>query len=121
MKTLFGICASLLICCRVGIGQTTKPVPYDWNPEAGKFYDINGFKMYTEVYGSGPPLLMIHGIVCGDHDIISISHTVKIYQNIPHANLWVVPNSGHATLQEHADEFNKQADEFLTSPFVDHT
>ena len=59
-------------------------------------------------------------IVCGDHDLISISHTVLIYQNIPHANLWVVPNSGHGTLIEHADEFNSKCGEFFSSPFVDH-
>jgi pimeloyl-ACP methyl ester carboxylesterase len=53
-------------------------------------------------------------IICGDHDLISIEHTVKIFQNIPHAELWVVPHSGHATLIEHADEFNKKVDEFFT-------
>ena len=37
---------------------TPAQIPYDHNPAAGRFYDINGFKMYTEVYGSGPPLLM---------------------------------------------------------------
>ena len=250
-----------------------KPIPYG-NPSAGKYYDINGFKMYTEVYGSGPPLLMIHGnngsmsafdknvpyfakhykviladsrsqgksldpnhpltfemmaddfaallnamhipsayvigwsdgginalllamrhpekvkrlastganlwpttdafapglwdeekleyesglhktyttakekndrklflldwvephislpelkaikapslIICGDHDLISVHHTVLIFQNIPHANLWVVPNSGHGTLIEHPDEFNKQVDNFFTEPYKDH-
>jgi pimeloyl-ACP methyl ester carboxylesterase len=59
-------------------------------------------------------------IVCGDHDLISISHTVLIFQNIPHANLWVVPNSGHATLVEHADEFNRKCEEFFSKTFVDH-
>ena len=52
-------------------------------------------------------------IICGDHDIISIPHTVLIYQNIPHANLWVVPNCGHATLREHAAEFNDMCIRFL--------
>jgi pimeloyl-ACP methyl ester carboxylesterase len=46
-------------------------------------------------------------IICGDHDLISITHTVLIYQNIPHAQLWVVPNSGHATLQDQTDDFNR--------------
>jgi pimeloyl-ACP methyl ester carboxylesterase len=249
----------------------TAPIPYGNNPAAGKYYDINGFKMYTEVYGSGPPLLMIHGnngsmksfeknvpyfaahytviladsrsqgksldpnhpltfemmaddfatllttlhidsayvigwsdgginalllairhpekvkrlastganlwptadafrpglwddekkdydsgrhktyttalekndrklflldwqephitltqlhtiqapslIICGDHDLISINHTVLIYQNIPHAQLWVVPNSGHGTLIEHTDDFNHQVNNFFTEPY----
>jgi pimeloyl-ACP methyl ester carboxylesterase len=59
-------------------------------------------------------------IVCGDHDLISISHTVLIYQNIPHANLWVVPNSGHGTLVEHREEFDKACIEFFSRDFVDH-
>src|SRR3954453_19767783 len=37
-------------------------------------------------------------IICGDHDLISIEHTALIYKNIPKAYLWVLPNSGHATL-----------------------
>lgn len=34
---------------------------YGKNNAVGKFYDIRGFKMYCEVYGSGQPLLIIHG------------------------------------------------------------
>jgi pimeloyl-ACP methyl ester carboxylesterase len=261
---------SLAPCARPARAQEPAPIAYDHNQAAGKFYDINGFKMYTEVYGSGPPLLMIHGnngnmsafaknvpyfathyqviladsrsqgrsidsnhslkfemmaddyaalldamhissayiigwsdgginalllairhpekvkrlastganlwptadafqpglwdkekkeydaglhkdystakekndrklflldwqephitlaqlhtiqapslIICGDHDVISVTHTVLIYQNIPHANLWVVPNSGHGTLREHTDDFNRQVDDFFTRP-----
>jgi len=263
----------LLVCATVTCAQELTPVPYGHNPANGKFYDINGFKMYTEVYGSGPPLLLIHGnngnmsafaknvpyfathyqvvladsrsqgrsldpdhpltfemmaddysalldamhipsayvigwsdgginalllairhpekvnrlastganlwptadafraglwedekkeydsgpdktystakekndrklflldwqephitlaqlhtiqapslIICGDHDLISVTHTVLIYQNIPHANLWVVPNSGHGTLIEHTDDFNHQVDKFFTEPYKD--
>lgn len=36
-------------------------VLYGHNKAAGKYYDIRGFKMYAEVYGSGQPLLIIHG------------------------------------------------------------
>jgi len=56
-------------------------------------------------------------IIGGDHDVIALQHTVLIYQNIPHAYLWIVPNSPHSTLKEHADEFNKQVDDFFTRPF----
>lgn len=56
-------------------------------------------------------------IIGGDHDVITIEHTVQIYQNIPHAYLWIVPDSGHGTLVEHADEFNKRVDEFFSNPF----
>jgi pimeloyl-ACP methyl ester carboxylesterase len=56
-------------------------------------------------------------IICGDHDMISIEHTVQIYRSIPQAALWVVPFSGHATLMEHQDDFNKSVDDFFNRPF----
>lgn len=34
---------------------------YGKDKAAGKYYDIRGFKMYCEIYGSGEPLLLIHG------------------------------------------------------------
>ena len=36
-------------------------VLYGHNKAVGKYYDIRGFKMYAEVYGTGKPLLIIHG------------------------------------------------------------
>jgi pimeloyl-ACP methyl ester carboxylesterase len=56
-------------------------------------------------------------IIGGDHDLIKVEHTKAIYQNITHARLWIVPNSGHATLIEHKEEFNKKVDEFFSTPF----
>ena len=56
-------------------------------------------------------------IICGDHDLIPIEHTVKIYEAIPKAYLWVVPNSGHPTLIEHRNDFNKLVDEFFEKPY----
>jgi pimeloyl-ACP methyl ester carboxylesterase len=56
-------------------------------------------------------------IISGDHDLIVLQHTVLIYQNIPQAYLWIVPNSPHGTLVAHTDEFNKEVDDFFTQPF----
>ena len=56
-------------------------------------------------------------IICGDHDVISVEHTVLIYKNIPQAYLWVLPNSRHATLWMYPDEFNKKVDDFFSTPF----
>jgi len=58
-------------------------------------------------------------IICGDHDLISIEHTLRIFQNLPQAALWVVPCSGHATLIEHTDEFNKNVNDFFSKPNPD--
>ena len=34
---------------------------YGFNKKAGKFADVNGIKLYYEVYGDGPPLVVLHG------------------------------------------------------------
>lgn len=57
-------------------------------------------------------------IVAGDRDVITLAHTVAIYRHLPRAWLWVVPNSGHATLVEHAAEFNRKADEFFRAKAI---
>jgi pimeloyl-ACP methyl ester carboxylesterase len=54
-------------------------------------------------------------IICGDHDMISLEHTVEIYRSLPQAALWVVPHSGHATLIEHTDEFDRTVDNFFSA------
>jgi pimeloyl-ACP methyl ester carboxylesterase len=36
-------------------------INYGSNPQAGKYADVNGIKVYYEVYGAGEPLLLLHG------------------------------------------------------------
>jgi pimeloyl-ACP methyl ester carboxylesterase len=52
-------------------------------------------------------------IIAGDHDVIADKHTRLIQANIPGSKLWIVKNSGHGTLIEHAAEFNKRVDTFF--------
>jgi pimeloyl-ACP methyl ester carboxylesterase len=52
-------------------------------------------------------------IIAGDHDVIADKHTRLIQQNIPGSKLWIVKNSGHGTLIEHAAAFNKKVDAFF--------
>ncbi|WP_210518954.1 alpha/beta fold hydrolase [Hymenobacter terricola] len=80
----------------------------------------NDWKIFClDVFQPNIPLAALHRIrvpafiIAGDRDVIVPEHTVAIYRNLPHAWLWIVPSSGHATLQEHADEFNRKADEFF--------
>lgn len=56
-------------------------------------------------------------IVSGDNDLIPIEHTAAIYRHIPNAYLWILPHSGHATLKEHSNAFNRMADSFFKEPF----
>lgn len=60
-----------------------KAVPYGKNTAAGKFYDIRGFKMYCEIYGTGEPLLIIHGNGGSiDNFIYQIPYFAKNYKVI---------------------------------------
>ncbi len=40
---------------------TLTSVPYGNNAAVGKYAYVNGIKMYYEIYGSGAPLVLIHG------------------------------------------------------------
>ena len=56
-------------------------------------------------------------VIGGDHDIIQPAHTLLIAQAIPHSYLWIVPHSGHATLQEHPDDFNRTVNDFFSHDY----
>lgn len=56
-------------------------------------------------------------VVGGDNDVIKPSHTLQIFENIPQAYLWILPASGHATLQRYKVEFNTKVRDFFTQPF----
>jgi pimeloyl-ACP methyl ester carboxylesterase len=47
---------------RPSIGQR---IPYGDNPKAGKYISVSDAKLYYEVYGSGQPLLLLHGDTFG--------------------------------------------------------
>ena len=36
-------------------------INYGSNEQAGKYADVNGIKVYYEIYGAGEPLLLLHG------------------------------------------------------------
>jgi len=101
---------------------------HDYNASKNKVFatakEKNDQKIFLlDWFQPNIPLLALRKIKCpsliigGDHDVIVIQHTVLIYQNIPHAYLWIVPDSPHGTLQAHAGEFNKQVDDFFSKPF----
>lgn len=56
-------------------------------------------------------------VIGGDHDVIREGHTMEIYQHIPRAYLWILPNSGHSTPIVYADEFNAKVDAFFGAPY----
>jgi pimeloyl-ACP methyl ester carboxylesterase len=56
-------------------------------------------------------------VIGGDADVIKPSHTVQIFENIPQANLWIVPVCGHGTLHRYKEEFNTKVLSFFQKPF----
>ncbi len=51
--------ASLQAACTAP--TISRPTAYGSNPTAGGYFMHDGVKLYYEVYGKGPPLLVIHG------------------------------------------------------------
>ncbi|MGN6196755.1 MAG: alpha/beta fold hydrolase [Ginsengibacter sp.] len=115
--------------------DSTALIPSVWKDEK-KYYDSLHTKIGTTAKEKNDwkifmldwlqpniPLTALHTIHCpsliisGDRDVIVLDHTVKIYQNIPNAYLWILPDSGHGTLIEHTDEFDKKVNEFFENPF----
>jgi pimeloyl-ACP methyl ester carboxylesterase len=56
-RILFTVLAIIFI----GYAYSQTETQYGNNPAAGKYASIRGIKMYYEIYGSGRPLLIIHG------------------------------------------------------------
>lgn len=57
-------------------------------------------------------------IVAGDRDVIRPEHMVAIYRHLRRARLWIVPDCGHATLQDRASELNQQVEAFFQAPAI---
>lgn len=56
-------------------------------------------------------------VIAGDHDLILPKHTLLIAENIPQSNLWILPNSGHSTLINYKNQFNKTVADFFKKPY----
>lgn len=57
-----------ILCMSLGLPSTSfamdnkeELIPYGQNTAVGKYAAINGIKLYYEIYGSGKPLILIHG------------------------------------------------------------
>ena len=56
---LFALLA-LGLAANLAVAEDQAPL-YGNNIASGKYYEINGIRIYCESYGSGSPVLMIHG------------------------------------------------------------
>ena len=56
-------------------------------------------------------------VINGDKDIIKNEHAVEIFENLPHAQLCIMPGETHYTPGTNPKYFNSIVDKFLTKPF----
>lgn len=56
-------------------------------------------------------------IMSGDRDAIKLEHSLKIFYNIPNANLFVMPGATHYGTVEKPELFNRVLTDFLNQPF----
>jgi pimeloyl-ACP methyl ester carboxylesterase len=52
-------------------------------------------------------------VMAGDHDVIKLAHTLKIYHALPRAQLSVLKNTGHATFKQRPELVNPMVLGFL--------
>ncbi|MDI1335747.1 MAG: alpha/beta hydrolase [Lacunisphaera sp.] len=115
-NTLRLVCALLL---PVGLlAQLTPPkldIPYGHNPAAGKFAEVNGIKLYYESYGTGRPMLQIHG---NGGDIQAMGHQLKFFST--HYRVIAADSRGqgqsglgtdHLTYEQIAEDLNALLDQ----------
>jgi pimeloyl-ACP methyl ester carboxylesterase len=55
-------------------------------------------------------------VMAGDHDFTSLEETTEIFRGLPHAQLIVVPGTGHGTFQDRPELVNLAIAEFLERP-----
>ena len=58
-RKILGLIFPLITLCSFGQDQTA--IKYGSNKAAGNYKQINGINMYYETYGSGKPLIFLHG------------------------------------------------------------
>ena len=58
--------------------QKTFSTPYGNNPAAGKYAQVNGIKMYYEVYGEGAPMVLVHG---NGGSVASMANQIEYFKN----------------------------------------
>ncbi len=58
-------------------------------------------------------------VISVDHDLISLTHTINFYTNLPHSELLVVPHSSHIVMMEQPGLINDQIIRFLKEDYRD--
>lgn len=55
-------------------------------------------------------------VIAGDHDLVTLEHTIALYRAIPRAQLFIVPGTTHSVPREKPDLVNRVILDFLAQP-----
>jgi pimeloyl-ACP methyl ester carboxylesterase len=55
-------------------------------------------------------------VMAGDHDLVSLEETLEIYRGLPHAQLMILPGTGHGTWSDRPEIANLAICSFLNNP-----
>ncbi|HLN53669.1 MAG TPA: alpha/beta hydrolase [Lentimicrobium sp.] len=58
-------------------------------------------------------------VIAGDHDIISMDHTISLFNYLPETQLFIVPHTSHLALIENPEFINSEIIRFLKTPYAD--
>lgn len=81
----------LVITLTAATVALSQKIPYGNNPQVGKYVQSEDAKIYYEIYGSGPPLLLLHG---GYYGYIS-EFEMYFPELIKHFRVIAVATRGH--------------------------
>lgn len=111
MRHLSILTILLLSICTV---HAQSKINYGNNKAAGHYIHIRGFNMYYEVYGSGKPLLFIHGnggsISAFSNNIPVFANSYKVIAVDSRAHGKSVDPSDSLTFEQMADDFSALLD-----------
>lgn len=72
--------AALLLVCICGYfaraEESANPIRYGENAAAGAFAEVNGIRLYYEIYGKGQPLVLLHA---NGGNIMTMSHQIYYF------------------------------------------
>jgi len=121
MKNFCVLVTLVLVLPLAAAAQTSTP-RYGSNPAAGNYFTHDGVKLYYEVYGSGEPLLMIHG---NGGDVFTLSAQIDYFRK----NYKVIAmdsrdqgrssdSSGQVTYQKMTDDLNALLEHLNPGPVL---
>jgi pimeloyl-ACP methyl ester carboxylesterase len=90
-------------------GSLSAQVPYGHNKAAGRYLDTRGVRLYYEQYGSGEPLLFIHG---NGGSMDNFGNNIPYFSQ--HYHVIAVDSRAHGNSHDAADSltFEQMADDF---------